>query len=278
MPLAVDPKTGLIPWHSYSLTAVLRCGEAYRRKYLEKEGRPPTTPQIRGSAVHRGVAVGLTAQQASGTVAPVDLYEDVAASEIERARHGGATLTEEEVSVGLPKTWGRLKDTVVRYAGTYGRVVAPGIRPVAIEQHVAVADVVPGVLLRGTLDLVDHVGGQDIIVDTKTTERAPSADVAHRSQQLTLYDLLRASQVGPSATSTVALDYLVYRAQSGTVTPARYVSTRGPDTRRVIVRRIAAAVATVQAGLFMPANPETDWWCSAKWCEFHATCPFAMRS
>lgn len=274
MPLPVDAATGLVPWHQSMLTSVLRCGEAFRRRYVEREIIPSTTPQIRGTAVHRAASTGLGQQMRAQTPAPVDLYEDVAATEIERARHGGATFTAEEVSQGAARTWGDLKDRVVRYAGTYGARVAPLVRPVAVEQQITLAGVIPGVLLRGTIDLIDEPAPTlRRVIDTKTTERMPHADVAERSQQLSMYDLLDAGAHGASESRQVALDYLVMRRSTGEVEPVRLYSTRTPATRRVIVRRLETAIDAVNAGKFLPANPD-DWWCAPKWCAYWHTCPY----
>lgn len=267
----------LVAWHASALTSLLRCGEAYRRRTIERERQPPTMPQIRGSAVHRGVGTGLLAQMRAGEPVDPALMEDVAASEVDRARHGGATLTADEAARGLARTFGETKDKAVRFAGAYARRVAPRVRPVAVERRVAVADVVPGVLLRGTIDLVDgDDAGGETIRDAKTTERAPHGDAADRSQQLTMYSLLRSAETG-RLVSRVALDHLVLNAATGEVEPQRLDSTRGPADHAAIVARIQAAIRAVAAGALLPANPETDWWCSARWCEFHPTCPFAFR-
>lgn len=277
MSLAVDPATGLVAWHQSMLASLMRCGEQFRRRAIDREARPATTPQIRGSAVHRGIAAGLTLQMHSHVAAPPDLMEDMAATEIDRARHGGATLTAEEQGQGLARTWGTLKDHAVRYAGTYARRVAPAVHPVAVEHRVTLQGVIPGILLRGTLDLVDQVGPTRVVADAKTSERAPHGDAADRSQQLSLYDLLDAGESGPSETRPVRLDYLVLNRSTGTVEPVRLQSVRTAATRRAVVSRIDMAVKSVNAGVFVPANPETDWWCSERWCEFWSTCQYAIR-
>lgn len=269
-------------WHQSSLASLLRCGVQYQRRYLEREssGTPSTTAQIRGSAVHYAIGVGLGIQQRGGALAPADLYEDVAASQIARARHGGATLTAEEASRGIATTWALLTDAAVAYAGTYGRDVAPTIRPLAVERRITVADVpgLPGIQLRGTLDLVTEESNgattHEMVRDEKTTERAPRGNQADTSGQLTMYSLLRSSEAG-KLISHVALDHLVRDAATGAVRHVHQTSTRSSADLHALVRRIAAADAAVQAGVFLPASPE-DWWCSERWCSFWATCPFAQ--
>jgi hypothetical protein len=265
-------------WHQSSLLVALRCGEKYRRRYLERSGSPPpTTALIRGSAVHQAIGQGLDGQQRAGAPVPVDLYEDVAASEIDRARHGGATLTVEEASVGAAKTWGALKDAAVAYAGAYGVEVAPAIRPVVVERRVVVEAVpgLDGVRLVGTPDVVTlEADGTEMIRDDKTTERSPRSDLADKSGQLTMYALLRSLQRG-TLVGRVALDHLVRDKSTGEVAHVHQPSTRTNADLHALVRRIGAVDRAVQAGIFIPAAPE-DWWCSATWCEYWHDCPFAQ--
>jgi hypothetical protein len=263
-------------WHASSLAAYLRCGEAYRRRYIERDHTPPTTPQIRGGAVHRGIGAGLLEQQRSQTITSVELYEDVTATSIDLAQRAGATLTEEESTVGVSQTFGRIKDEAVGYARAYAESIGPTIQPIAVERHVAVRGLLPGILLKGTVDLIDQVEGSEVIRDAKTTERMPAATAADQSAQLTMYALLRQAEAPLLAQPTpvpVSLDYLVRRA-NGTIETKRLVSTRGPSHFQALARRIQTATRALQAGVFLPSNPETDWWCSDKWCPYWRSCPF----
>jgi hypothetical protein len=262
-----------------SLSSLLRCGEAYRRKELEREGFPPTTAQLRGSAVHRAIALGLIMQRRQEQPAPIDLYEDVAATQIERARQDGATFTPEERAAGPDQTWSDLTDRAVQYAGTYGRMVAPSIRPLHIEHRVVVADVVPGALLRGTVDLIEQGdGGAERLVDAKTSERRPHEEAADRSLQLTMYDLLRTFERREEADSTaahpVALDVLARSRATGLVQHHRVTGRRDARDRQAMLRRIGMAVKAVRAGIFLAADPTTDWWCSTRYCEYAVDCPY----
>lgn len=266
-------------WHQSSLAVALRCGEQYRRRYLDKDVPPATTALIRGTAVHRAVALGLGVQ-AKGELAPRDFYEDVAATEVERAKHGGATLTAEEASAGADATWGRVTDVAVACAGTYGTVVAPDIAPVAIEHTVRVGGVPglsPDVELVGTVDVItldDQDGPTELIRDDKTTERSPRGTMADTSTQLTMYSLLRSVETG-RLVSRVALDHLVYSKGAGEAKHVHQPSRRTSGDLHALVRRIAAVDRAVQAGVFVPAATD-DWWCSERWCSYWSTCPFAQ--
>jgi len=264
-------------WRVSALTSALRCGEAYRRRYLEKEGRPPTTALIRGSAVHRAIGVGMLLQKDSGAVQPPDLMEDVAATEVDRARHGGATLTADEASAGLASTWGELKDAAATYAGGYARQVAPAVRPVAVEQRLTVTGLIPGIDLQGTIDLVtdENDGGYQKIRDAKTSGRTPAQNAADVSSQLTMYSLLQSVKAEKPVTR-VGLDVLVRHKGTGVVTAVHRASTRGPADFKALLARIQVVASAVRAGIFLPADPATDWFCSETWCEYWHTCPFSF--
>jgi RecB family exonuclease len=264
-------------WHASSLATLLGCGIAYERRYLRKEYTPATTRMLRGAAVHRALGQGLGLQLTSGTPAPVELYEDVAATEVDRARHGGATLTAEEMSTGVAATWGGLKDAAVQFAGHYGENVAPTVTPVAIERRVTV-DAIPGlpdVTLIGTMDQVTReADGAEMVRDDKSTERTPMRTAADTSGQLTMYALLRSLETG-TLVSRVALDHLVRSPKTGEVKHVHQPSTRTSADLHALVRRIAAADRAVQAGIFLPAAPE-DWRCSERYCPFWSDCSYAQ--
>lgn len=270
----MEPK--IETWHASSLAAYLRCGEAYRRRYVEKDFTPSTTPQIRGSAVHRAIGTGLIEQQRLKAPAPVELFEDVAATQIDLARRSGATLTKEEASIGVAKVFGELKDHAVQYAGGYAIGVASSIEPLAVERTVTITGLIPDVHMKGTIDLVDRAPLEpvgEIIRDVKTSERTPPDHAAAQSDQLTMYSLFRQAECPSPEPRTVSLDYLI-RRKSGQIDHKRLTSVRGQKDYEILTRRIQAASRGLRAGTFLPSNPATDWWCSERFCPYWATCPF----
>lgn len=276
MSFAEKVQSAVETWHASSLAAYLRCGEAYRRRYIEKDYTPSTTPQIRGSAVHRAIGTGLIEQQRLAAPAPVELFEDVAASQIDLARRAGVTLTKEEQSIGVSKVFGTLKDHAVAYAGGYATGVAAAIEPLAVERTVTLTGVIPDVHLKGTIDLVDRAPMEpvgEIIRDVKTSERTPPEHAADTSDQLTMYALFRSAEKPHADPRPVSLDYLI-RRKSGEIEHKRLNSVRGPADYAVLTRRIQMASQGLRAGLFLPSNPATDWWCSEKFCPYWNSCLF----
>jgi hypothetical protein len=125
------------------------------------------------------------------------------------------------------------------------------------------------------MDLVAKSSGGEVVRDLKTSEKSPSKDAADRSQQLTMYALIRQAEVGALPVK-LTLDYLVR-------TPARLDRKHVPlDTVRdaedvgALVHRINTAVEAVKRGVFMPTAPDS-WWCAPAWCEFYGSCVYVRR-
>jgi hypothetical protein len=53
----------------------------------------------------------------------------------------------------------------------------------------------------------------------------------------------------------------------------RVEGTQSHDDQARTILRMQEAIASIDAGFFPPA-PQGVWWCSAKWCGYHATCPY----
>jgi hypothetical protein len=265
-----------VTWSVSTLSDHGKCMEYHRRKYLERDATPPTTPQIRGGAVHRSIGAALLAQQQTQAISPIEMYADGAASAIDLQVRAGVTLSAEEASIGKPKVLGALKDEAVSYARGYGRQVGPAIKPIAVERQLTMRGALPGVLLRGKVDLIDQTPQGEVIRDAKTVSKAPAANATQLSFQLTMYDLLRRADLpmfpDPSP-RPVSQDFLIRRA-NGRIDHERQTSTRGPRDHQALLQRIQAATHAVEAGIIVPANPELSWFCSDKYCPYWTTCKY----
>ncbi len=89
---------------------------------------------------------------------------------------------------------------------------------------------------------------------------------------MTTYSLARLVLDG-SLPEKVVLDYLVRLK-----TPKSVTVDATPDREHFseLFARIEAAHVAMTKGVFIPA-PLDAWWCSAKWCGYHATCRYARK-
>lgn len=293
-------------WSPSALFAIQECGERYRRKWIEGERRPIGIAAPRGSSVH-GVAKTshrrqLDTKKRSERERPGDPEAlQAAIPTIEEAKDLAASLftaninekevafTDEEKEEGAEKVKGRVKDTTVAMAGHYVEKIAPVIDPIAVEHAVIVKPRDADFEIKGIMDLVTFAPPEPVLLgekipppdpivvidDLKTATKAPWKDAADRSQQLTFYSMLRRRQSGKMP-DKVRLKTVVETPKTRKVSHVVQTSTRDLEQVKSLVQRINTAVAAVERGVFIPANPD-GWRCSAKYCEFFFECRFAMR-
>lgn len=267
--------TASIQWNNSALTKLERCGEAFRRRYIEGEVVPPSPRMLRGTVVHRVASAAMLRKLEEHEIPSRQEAKDLAATEFEQQWAGGVSFDAEPIEGSAALEKARSKDFAVDLSEFYVGGVAPSVEPIAVERHIEVRPKDSDLVIHGTMDLVSRVAGGEVVRDLKTSEKSPAKDTADRSQQLTMYALIRQAEVGALPVK-LTLDYLVR-------TPARAERKHVPlDTTRdaqdvgTLVHRINTAVEAVKRGVFMPTAPDS-WWCSPTWCEFYRSCAYVRR-
>jgi hypothetical protein len=242
-----------------------RCPEAYRRRYMEGEKIPPGVAMLIGSGFHGGAAVNMRQKKDSFADLPLADMQEATAAEFEAATKGGYVLNPEEAGQGAANVLGAAKDQAVKLIGVYATRQAPEYQPVIIEERVRIE--LP--LVRDFVGVIDLADDQDRIVDFKTASRSKQQAEADSSQQLTGYAALFQALKGKKP-SSLRLDVVLK-----TKTPGRQVlnTTRDDSDFRVLGARLEAMSRSIDAGCFPPASPGA-WWCSAKFCGYHSSCPY----
>lgn len=274
-------------WHNTTLRAIQDCGEYFRRRFVEGEEGMPTLRLHRGSVVARVVAdahkrqMEVLGREHDGDPSPLVNVPGSNESRNE-ARDFAASYFDDDLTTRgytlepgeTPAAIGRAKDMAVGLAELYVGDVAPLVNPVAVERKITLKPKDTDLVLHGTLDLVDLRKDGEWVRDQKTGERSPASGLAHTSQQLTFYHMLRTAEVGKEPAG-VALDYLVRTPVKGDRKHVVLTSSRTPEDVAALAHRINHAVDAVKRGVFIPASPE-NWKCSPRWCEYHATCKYAQ--
>lgn len=282
-------------WNNSKLMDLLLCGEHHRRRYLDEDVRPSTLPQTRGSVVHSVARIANMRQH--DAVKAGQLPAVLMSSE--EAKDTAATLFDQQVEFTYEPKPGdpplkvartRARALAIKLADHYATRVAPKLVPVAVETLVEVQPKGTDLIVHGTPDLVtleldktkalymDPPPLIEVIRDAKTGVRPPRSNVAHDSQQLTFYGMLRQSQTGKLPTAYV-LDYVV-GSDALASSPARHIEMRTwrrPEDVGALVQRLNAAIESVRKGVFLPAAPGS-WRCSASWCEFWTSCRFVNHT
>lgn len=247
-----------------------KCGEQYRRRYIERERLPPGCSQIRGRTTHEANERNLAHKLETGDLLELEEVQEIARDSVDGALQGEFVLGGDYVELGVTKARGVLKDEVVGLSTLHATEVAPAMEPEAIEVRVEVpAGGRLAVPLVGVIDLIDANTG---IHDTKTAQKAPGRDDAHVSDQLTAYDLLHRALKG-TPPKGLGLDVLVRTPKKGELRSYSLRTERTKADLSVYLHRVEAAVRTIEAEIFLPA-PQDHWICSTRWCGYASTCPY----
>lgn len=248
------------------LSMYWRCPEQYRRRYMEKEILPPGIALLTGGAIHSGAEVNFRQK--------IESHQDLAEADIvgasvaafETATTGGYALSDEELLRGATVVLGEAKDQTAKLAEVHAQQQAPDYQPVAVEQSTRI--LLPNAS-RDLLAITDLRDDQRRVVDIKTAGRKKPQSEVDGSIQLTIYAAAYQIDCGEPP-SEVRLDTLIK-----TKKPGRQVlsSIRDRTDFQVLINRINATLAAIEAGNFPPCSPDA-WQCSSRWCGYARTCPY----
>ena len=262
-------------WSNSSLSLLQLCGEAFRRRYVEREYFAPSPRMLRGRVIHT-VAQGAYQRVLETKPLPsVEETKDTAATGFEAEWAKGFALEADDRAIGEAKTKDTSKDFAVDLSGYHVTAVAPAVHPIAVEERMTVTPPDSDLLIHGIVDLIDLTPDGDVIRDLKTAEKSPSADAAEKSSQLTFYSMIWEADTGVLPTR-LTLDTIWKTPAKGDKKYLPLHTTRDHEDHRALVARLNAAVETVKRGLFMPA-PADSWKCSVKFCDFYPTCVYLRR-
>lgn len=251
------------------LNMYARCGEAYRRRYVEKDKIPPGVAQLRGVAFHTGAEINFRQK--------VETHKDLSVDEVMMAtaaafdgqiKSEGILLTDDEEARGKKKVIGEMKDRTVILARNFVKLVAPEYQPAQVETLQPIA-------LDKDTDLVvkiDLIDDKDNVVDLKTTTRPKKQKDIDEDLQFDIYGLGFRALKGKDPASLrqeILLDGDKKKRQT-------LSTTRNIGDYQRAVHRINAFLEGTKAGSFMPTNPG-NWWCSKTWCGYHRTCPYVKQ-
>jgi hypothetical protein len=243
-----------------------KCPEQYRRRYIEHEKIPPGIAMVKGKSFHAGAEHNMRQKIESGVDLTAAEIVDVAVDSFEAEAAGGLMFSWEEIARGAGIVIGEAKDSLVSLAGMHATHQAPDYQPVLVEATIEIE--LPGP--RNLLGVVDLADDKDRVTDFKTSGRSKNQADADTSLQLTIYAAAFHAVIGRPP-SEVRLDTLVELKKE---TKRQVLATSREEADMVaLANRINAVSKAIDAGIFTPAVPGS-WWCSARWCGYHATCPF----
>lgn len=251
------------------LDTLSRCGEQYRRRYIEHEIIPPGVAALVGKATDQSVTRNLGHKIHTKEFLSVEDVAATARDSVTNDWQSGVKLDPDEAARGATVTRGEAIDKAVRLSVLHATRTAPTLDPTHVQRKWVVEMAGYPLDLVGVIDIQE---GARAVRDTKTAAKTPNATCADESDQLTAY-ALAVQVIDGQPPAAVALDYLI---DNKTPIAKPFLSTRDGDDFRALLHRVEVAVVAIEKGVFIPAR-QSDWWCSPKWCGYHGTCKYVRQ-
>lgn len=255
--------------HVSALNMLFRCGEQFRRRYIENEVIPPGIALIIGRATDHTVTMNLRNKKDKKELLPLEQISDTARDAVVNEFHGKIKLTDEEAEKGIRKVKGETIDTTIQLSILHATETAPIIRPTHVQwPWVIDLDGFP-FSIAGTMDIRE---GYRSIRDTKTSKKTPPKDVAEKSLQLTMY-AMALWVLKKKTPQRVWLDYLIRKKN---IEARSFFDVKTETDFRMLIRRIEIAAEAIEKESFVPVNPD-HWVCDPRYCGYYDTCKYSGR-
>jgi len=259
--------------HQSTLNMALRCGEQFRRRYVEGEILPPGIAAGRGTGIHKANEINLKQKLITEQDMPLSDLQDAARDGFIYSFRDGVFIPSEY----LPEKNRLLNEGLndcIRCAKVYHEQVAPNIKPIAIEEEFKI-DVGLSLPLAGRIDYEE----KPRVGDLKTTTRTWPKDRIKEEIQVPFYSFVYEKNNG--IRPEFRYDVLIARRnKDGNPTSEDYqplTHVCSDKDYRGLFAKLSLFIEMLKTGLFPPTNP-TNWVCSPKWCGYWETCPYVGNS
>lgn len=264
-----DPKlpTGVFSFSQYS--TYRKCGESYRRQYVEGHKLPMNPAMFQGILVHAGAEEAHLILLDTGKVPELKTATDVM-----DAKFKAEASNIVEWGADTPEALLARAKAIYEVYHTQG---LPKVRPLAAEKPFAM--MIGNVPMQGYIDLVEQVPVpeppleegkeppatqplQTIVADMKTSTASWSQADIDRDPQFTLYSIVE-------NVDTVRVDNLV-SVKAGPKL-VQLTAKRDAHTKAVFVQDLEETADFIKRGIF-PKAPLDSWGCTEKWCGYWSLC------
>ncbi|MFH1953134.1 MAG: PD-(D/E)XK nuclease family protein [Pseudomonadota bacterium] len=259
--------------HQSSLNMALRCGEQFRRRYIEGERIPPGVAAGRGTGIHKANEINLKQKIASKKDMPLSDLQDAARDGYVNAFKNGVYIPKDKLPEKKKLLNIGLNDTI-RCTNIYRVLVAESIRPISIEEPFNL-DVGLALPLAGTMDYQE----KPEVGDLKSTATKWPADRIDKEIQPVLYSYVHEKTQGVRPVFKYHV-LIARRNKDGDPTSEEYQPLEKKPTDndyKALFAKLQIFINMLKAGIFVPANP-TSWWCGQSWCGYWYTCPYVGNS
>lgn len=253
--------------HQSTLNMAFRCGEQFRRRYIEDEIIPPGIAAGRGTGVHKANEVNLKQKITSKVDLPVSDLKDAARDGYIHSFRNGVYLAKEDKSSKDKLLNDGLNDTI-RLTELYRKEVAPDIQPLEVERPFEI-DVGLPLLLAGRIDMEEDFKVDDL----KTAGMSWPEGRIDKEIQPIFYSYAHEKETG------IRPEFIYHILVALKTKTKRQVQkiTATDNHYRALFAKLKMFCQMLDTGTFLPANP-SSWWCTEKWCGYYSTCPYVGNS
>lgn len=268
-PVEESPYQKKLPKGYLSVSQVaqyLKCGEAYRRRYVLEQPVKGSVAAAQGKSIHRAAELlhkSMINNAPISSEETVQIYADQHETEMKEVtptEDDGDIKALKDVGVGMVRKY---HNYAVNGGMDANNVYVPPLKPIAAEKQFKVFlntlhdDPIPFV---GVVDLEE----EDAIADLKTKAKPATQADAENSLQLSLYAHVTGKPL-------VRLDQLIKPTKTLPVRYMRTIAVKNKKETLHAVDVVADVAVDIAAGRFRRTNPE-NWWCSEKWCAYWGDC------
>lgn len=254
--------------HQSSLGMCLRCGEQFRRRYIEGHIIPPSIAAGRGTGVHKANHANLSQKIKTGKDLSLSDIKDATRDGYVNAFSNGVYIAKADLSAKDRLLNEGLEDAL-RCAKIYREEVAPSVQPIAVEEPFKI-DIGLPLLLDGVMDYQE----KPLVGDLKTTSMKWAEGRINQEIQPTFYSFVHEKEKGIRPEFVYHI-LIARRGKTGPTSEELQEQRLTPTDQhyQALMAKLMLFVQMLQKGVFMPANP-TSWWCNEKWCGYWYTCNY----
>lgn len=249
------------------ISTFFKCGEQWRRRYIDKEIIPPGFAAARGSSLHKAAEVNHRQKIGSRVDLSSSDIKCLAAESFDQRVKGGVYLPKEDIG-SRARLEGEAKDETVSCADVYARELAPKIQPMLVEWRSAKKILIPKTAIE-IVTILDVFTEEGWLLDIKSATKSKTQTDADDDLGLTARAIVLELEGQPI--TKISLETMVALKGGG---KAQSLETRRDDREKNRFLKLAAAmIKAINAGNFLPANG--GWACDPKWCGYSVTCPYS---
>ena len=249
------------------LNMFLRCGEQYRRRYIDGKIIPPSGSLVRGKCCHHAISVNMTQKIKSKQDLALEQIKDAFADEWESTKYQIAWNEDELDGQSPKKVEGQYKDAGIALTEIFHIEQCPNCQPIKVEDEFLIKFEGGYLPLLGYIDRID---ADDILAEQKFVSKSPPKNEIENAVQVTAYDLGFRAKYGKKPT-WLWMQWAIATKQPKTVLQS--CRPREDDVINRFLFRLEAFMSALERGVFLPASNDA-WVCSPKWCGYYQSCKF----